>query len=89
MCSEVSRLDLTTLAPELHTPAFFFLGRLDRWVPPAISQRYIDALRAPSKELLWFEDSAHEPFLDEPAKFQRAMLELVLPRARGPGRGVA
>jgi hypothetical protein len=38
---------------------------------------YIDVLSAPSKELVWFEESGHEPFVDEPAKFNAAMVGLV------------
>jgi pimeloyl-ACP methyl ester carboxylesterase len=38
---------------------------------------YFDALTAPSKKLLWFEHSGHEPFADEPAKFNAAMTEHV------------
>jgi pimeloyl-ACP methyl ester carboxylesterase len=26
-------------------------------------------LTAPSKKLVWFENSGHEPFVDEPGKF--------------------
>jgi hypothetical protein len=40
---------------------------------------YFDALTAPSKKLVWFEESGHKPFVDEPAKFNAAMVELVRP----------
>ena len=40
---------------------------------------YIDALKAPAKKLVWFEGSGHEPFVDEPTKFNTAMAELVRP----------
>lgn len=40
---------------------------------------YFEALTAPSKELVWFERSGHEPFADEPAKFNTAMADLVRP----------
>ena len=40
---------------------------------------YFDALTAPSKKLVWFEQSGHEPFVDEPAKFNAAMEDLVRP----------
>jgi pimeloyl-ACP methyl ester carboxylesterase len=33
----------------------------------------------PSKKLVWFEQSSHEPFVDEPAKFNAAIAELVRP----------
>jgi pimeloyl-ACP methyl ester carboxylesterase len=79
MWAEVSALDLQTLAPALQMPVFFFLGRRDRWVPPEISVAYFDMLTAPSKKLVWFERSGHEPFADEPTKFNSAMVELVRP----------
>jgi len=77
MWTEVSKLNLVTAAPVLQMPVFFFLGRHDRWVPPATSVAYFDALTAPSKALVWFEESGHEPFVDEPAEFNQAMLERV------------
>jgi pimeloyl-ACP methyl ester carboxylesterase len=79
MWTEVSRLNLIELAPTLQAPAFFFLGRNDHWVPVETSLAYIDTLAAPSKKLVWFEQSGHEPFMDEPAKFNAAMAELVRP----------
>jgi pimeloyl-ACP methyl ester carboxylesterase len=79
MWAEVSRLNLMKIAPALPVPVFFFLGRRDRWVPPETSVAYFDALTAPSKELVWFEESGHEPFADEPAKFNAAMVDLVRP----------
>jgi pimeloyl-ACP methyl ester carboxylesterase len=79
MWAEVSRLNLIDLAPRLQMPAFFFLGRKDHFVPPEASVAYFDALSAPSKELVWFEDSGHEMFVDESAKFNAAMAEKVRP----------
>lgn len=79
MWAEVSALKLQTLAPALQMPVFFFIGRRDRWVPPEVSVAYFEMLTAPSKKLLWFEQSGHEPFVDEPTQFNRAMVELVRP----------
>lgn len=79
MWPEVSRLNLLELAPALQVPVFFFLGRNDRWVPPDTSVAYFHALTAPSKRLVWFEESGHEPFMDEAAKFNALMIELVRP----------
>lgn len=81
MWAEVSRLKLLELTPALEMPVFFFLGRKDHWVPPETSLAYYDVLTAPSKQLVWFEESGHEPFVDEAAKFNRAMVELVRPVA--------
>jgi pimeloyl-ACP methyl ester carboxylesterase len=79
MWAEVSKLNLAEVAPTLQVPVFFFLGRRDHWVAPEVSVAYFDALIAPSKKLVWFEESGHEPFVDEPARFNAAMLELVRP----------
>jgi pimeloyl-ACP methyl ester carboxylesterase len=79
MWAEVSVLNLMTLVPALQMPVFFFLGRHDHWVPPKVSVAYFDVLTAPSKRLVWFEESGHEPFVDEPAKFNATMAELVRP----------
>jgi len=80
MWAEVSRLNLIELAPALQMPVLFFLGREDHWIPPETSVAYVDALIAPSKELVWFEHSGHEPFVDEPTKFNATMAELVRPQ---------
>ena len=60
-------------------------GRRDRWVPAETSVTYIESLTAPSKRLVWFERSGHEPFVDEPAKFNALMAELVRPAIRHTG----
>jgi pimeloyl-ACP methyl ester carboxylesterase len=83
MWAEVSRLNLLEAAPAFQMPVFFFLGRRDHWVPPETSLSYFDALTAPSKKLVWFEESGHEPFVDEPAKFNAAMIDLVRPAVSG------
>jgi pimeloyl-ACP methyl ester carboxylesterase len=78
---EVSTLNLLKRVPTLKMPVFFFLGRRDHWVPPETSIAYFDALIAPSKELVWFEQSGHEMFADEPDKFNQTMVALVRPVA--------
>lgn len=82
MWREVSHLNLPELVPVLQVPTFFLLGRKDHWVPAEASIAYIDALIAPTKQVIWFEKSGHEMFVDEPDKFNATMLELVLPVAK-------
>ena len=77
MWPEVSRLNLIELVPELQMPVFFLLGRNDPWVRPETSVAYFDALTAPAKKLVWFEHSGHEPFIDEPGKFNATMADSV------------
>ncbi|HEU4732977.1 MAG TPA: alpha/beta hydrolase [Kofleriaceae bacterium] len=79
MWAEVSRLNLFERVPALPVPVVIFVGGNDHWVPPEASIAYFDALIAPSKQLVRFEHSGHEVFVDEPAKFDAAMRERVRP----------
>jgi proline iminopeptidase len=76
---ELSRTDLFVAVPEVSVPVFFCLGRHDFEVPSALSAQYFAALKAPRKELVWFEHSAHMPNTEERAKFNAVMLESVRP----------
>jgi pimeloyl-ACP methyl ester carboxylesterase len=82
MWPEVSRLSLPQLVPALRMPTFFMLGRKDHWVPAEASIAYIDAVIAPTKQVIWFDESSHEIFVDEAEKFNATMLDLVLPVAK-------
>lgn len=86
MWAEASSLDLITAVPMLQTPVFFFLGRHDHVIAAETSAAYFESLAAPSKTLVWFEESAHEPPFEEPSKFNRAMAKLVRPVAPGAER---
>lgn len=79
MWEEITSLNLMTAAPTMRMPVFFFVGRHDRVVAPATTAAYFDMLAAPSERLLWFEESAHQPPFEEPAKFDEALTEIVWP----------
>lgn len=79
MWEEISSLDLTKTVPTLQMPVFFFVGRHDHVVDGETSAAYFETLSAPSKQFVWFEESAHEPAVEEADKFNAAMAELVLP----------
>ncbi len=76
---ELYQLDLFATVPEVQVPVYFCLGRHDYEVPAVLSARYFEALRAPRKELVWFEDSAHLPNTEEREKFNRFLIEAVRP----------
>jgi pimeloyl-ACP methyl ester carboxylesterase len=79
MWPEVSRLNLIEAVPALEVPVVLILGRRDPWIPAETSIAYFDVLRAPSKKVVWFDESGHEPFVDEPSRFVAAMLGVVRP----------
>ena len=56
-------------------PFYIFQGRKDNNTPAALIQDYYDAIVAPDKDLVWFENSAHGPLGEEPEKFKGLMRE--------------
>lgn len=72
------RMDLSKEAPELKVPVYFFLGKHDRVTPSTLAKDYFRKLKAPKKELVWFEQSAHNPPYEESGKFNRLMVQKVL-----------
>ncbi len=77
MAGELLDLDLFHSVPSVTVPVFFLLGRYDRHVDARLSARYLEQLDAPSKQLIWFEDSAHNVPFEEPERFDQAVIELV------------
>ncbi|MFC2079134.1 alpha/beta fold hydrolase [Candidatus Bipolaricaulota bacterium] len=61
----------------VRTPVYFFTGRYDFTDPFELTERYFEKLSAPFKRLIWFENSAHFCFYEEPEAFARKMLEVV------------
>jgi pimeloyl-ACP methyl ester carboxylesterase len=66
---ELLHADLSNQIKDVEVPLYFFLGRHDYNAPATLAERYFQAIRAPVKKLIWFEHSAHYPFLEEPEKF--------------------
>lgn len=61
----------------LKLPVYFMAGRHDHSLPPAVTQSYVEQLTAPHKEIIWFENSGHEPLEEEAALFNKRMVGLV------------
>jgi pimeloyl-ACP methyl ester carboxylesterase len=73
---ELAATDLVRTMPRLDVPLVMAQGRLDQVAPGAAAQRFHDSLTAPSKQLVWFESSAHTPHLAEPAKFRDLLMNV-------------
>ena len=71
---ELARLDLAAALPRIDVPVVMVQGRRDQVAPGAAAKRYASLLQAPSKQLVWFENSAHTPHLEEPGKFRDLLL---------------
>jgi pimeloyl-ACP methyl ester carboxylesterase len=73
---QLATTDLVRTVPRLDVPVVMAQGRLDQVAPGEAAQRFHDSLTAPSKQLVWFESSAHTPHLEEPAKFRDLLIHL-------------
>ena len=78
MWPELMSVNFFETVPAVHCPIYFFVGRFDYNAPGQLTQAYYDQLDAPAgKHLVWFENSAHDLFFDEPGKLvQEALLVL-------------
>lgn len=60
-------------------PIFFFTGSDDFHVAYTLTNKWFEAIEAPYKEQIWFEQSAHAPHITEPYKFAQSLIEKVRP----------
>jgi pimeloyl-ACP methyl ester carboxylesterase len=67
---DLATMDLTRTLPRIDVPVVMVQGRHDQVAPGESARQYASSLQAPRKQLIWFENSAHTPHLDEPAKFR-------------------
>ena len=75
---QLYEIDLRKDYPKLQVPVHFFLGRHDLNAPTALAEEYYQLLEAPEKSLIWFEHSAHSPWINEPDLFVKEVLECFL-----------
>jgi pimeloyl-ACP methyl ester carboxylesterase len=75
MLAPANHFDLRTAVTQIDVPIVFLQGRKDVGTNPEVVARYAAALEAPRvKSLVWFEDSAHMPYYEEPVLFRAALL---------------
>ncbi len=87
MLASANHFDLRATVPRIQIPITFFQGRKDVGTNPEVVARYADGLDAPQgKSLVWFEDSAHMPYYEEPDLFRQALLRALnaAPRPLNP-----
>jgi pimeloyl-ACP methyl ester carboxylesterase len=60
-------------------PVFFIQGRHDMGTNATLLDQWYATVRAPKKKLIWFGDSAHMTFQEEPGKFLVTLVNDVLP----------
>jgi pimeloyl-ACP methyl ester carboxylesterase len=78
---ELMTVNLFTQVPRVDVPVFLFEGRHDWEVPSILAATYFDELDAPSKQLVWFEQSAHLPNAEETDRYNEHLRRTVRPIA--------
>lgn len=78
--ADISLKDLN----RVDTPVILFMGRHDYTTPAPIADAWLGRLKAPSKQMVWFENSAHLPMIEEPGHALAALLTYALPLADPP-----
>ena len=73
---DLARMDLTHTLPRLEVPFVMAQGRLDQVAPGKAAERLTESLEAPSKQLVWFDESAHTPHFEEPDKFRDVIMRV-------------
>ena len=74
MWPEIGREDLTEYA-SFSVPILVFDGKLDMNTPAELVEDWFKGIEAPYKELIWFENSGHNPMGDEPDRFKKLLRE--------------
>lgn len=76
---DLQGIDFIRDVPRLDLPVYFFVGRHDYNTPFELVEEFSNALEAPHNEIVWFENSAHMPNLEEPDLYQDMLIQKVLP----------
>ncbi len=76
---EIYRVDFTTRSIDVNVPVFFIEGRHDYTVPSEVLVDYFPFINATrGKDIIWFDESAHFPMLEEPDKFVEVLCQRIL-----------
>ncbi len=76
---QLLNVNLFKSVPEFKIPVYMMEGKFDQESPSEIAERYFDAIRAPTKELIWFEKSAHMVNSEQKDEFNSTLVNRILP----------
>jgi pimeloyl-ACP methyl ester carboxylesterase len=74
-----------TFINSLDCPLILLEGRHDYSTNSQLAADWFARVKAPSKQLVWFENSAHEPMIEEPGKFLVSLVRYARPFAEKAG----
>jgi pimeloyl-ACP methyl ester carboxylesterase len=71
---EIMEINFFDTIKSVKIPVYFCMGRYDYHTPSRLVEQYIKGLEAPKKKLVWFEESAHHPNVEESDKFNDVLI---------------
>ncbi len=74
--NDIFSVNLMEQVTKIEVPVLFISGKYDMLSPVCIVTKYYEALTAPSKKIVYFEKSAHFPFLEETDYFCKVLNEI-------------
>jgi pimeloyl-ACP methyl ester carboxylesterase len=78
MWPALMKVNFFEAVPEVRCPVYFFVGRHDINSPWQLTETYYQAVNAPAgKQLVWFENSAHDLFFDEPRRLEQEVIRVL------------
>ncbi len=83
MIEDFGRIDLFRDASRIDVPVHVLHGRHDRWVPSEQVQRWVEEVRAPSRRLVWLEQSSHAFHHVDQDAVERYLIDVVRPSLTG------
>lgn len=75
---QLYNIDLRKEYAKIDVPVYFFIGRHDVNAPTSLTEDYYKCLEAPEKNLIWFEHSGHDPWINENDKFIQELLKVTV-----------
>jgi pimeloyl-ACP methyl ester carboxylesterase len=73
----VMNINLPKTLKKVDCPIYFFVGKNDIQTSTKITKEYFEKLKAPKKDLVLFENSAHQIHQDESEKFQNTIIQIL------------
>lgn len=81
---QLQDIDFRTQATTLEVPVYLAQGRHEAPGRQLLAQQWFKQLRAPSKQLTYFETSGHRPLWEQPVEFQDLMATVLAETAPTP-----
>jgi len=77
LAPEILKVKFLEDIKELKVPVYFIVGKYDYHTPTAMVEKFYNQLKAPKKELISFENSAHVPQLEENERFNKTIIRIL------------